>query len=60
MFLLDPVVIIMILSSVCLMFVYSWELALITLVSALILAYFLGFNKLNRKYQRGIMPIVLI
>ena len=42
--------------SVCLMFVYSWELALITLVSApLFLLIFWGFNKLNRKYQRGIM-----
>lgn len=38
------------------MFVYSWKLAAITLVSAplFILIYFL-FNKLNRKYQRGIM-----
>ena len=54
---LDLVVNIMILVfSVCLMFVYSWELALITLVSALLfLLIFWGFNKLNRKYQRGIM-----
>ena len=54
---LDLVVNIMILVfSVCLMFVYSWELALITLVSApLFLLIFWGFNKLNRKYQRGIM-----
>ena len=51
---LDLVVNIMILVfSVCLMFVYSWELALITLVFApLFLLIFWGFNKLNRKYQR--------
>jgi ATP-binding cassette subfamily B protein len=38
------------------MFVYSWKLALITLVSAplFILTYFL-FNRLNKKYQRKIM-----
>lgn len=42
--------------SVCLMFVYSWKLALITLVSApLFLLIFWAFNKLNRKYQRCIM-----
>ena len=42
--------------SVCLMFVDSWELALITLVSApLSLLICWGFNKSNRKYQRGIM-----
>ena len=42
--------------SVFLMFVYSWELALITLASApLFLLVFWGFNKLNRKYQRKIM-----
>lgn len=54
---LDLVVNIMILLfSVCLMFVYSWKLALITLASApLFLLIFWGFNKLNRKYQRGIM-----
>lgn len=54
---LDLVVNIMILLfSVCLMFVYSWKLALITLTSApLFLLIFWGFNKLNRKYQRGIM-----
>lgn len=42
--------------TVCLMFVYSWKLAAITLVSAplFILVYVL-FNKLNKKYQRGIM-----
>lgn len=39
--------------SVFLMFVYSWELALITLTSApLFLLIFWGFNCLNRKYQR--------
>lgn len=54
---LDLVVNMMILLfSVCLMFVYSWKLALITLVSApLFLLIFWGFNKLNKKYQRGIM-----
>lgn len=54
---LDLVVNVMILLfSVCLMFVYSWELALVTLASApLFLLIFWGFNKLNRKYQRGIM-----
>lgn len=54
---LDLVVNLMILLfSVCLMFVYSWELALITLVSVpLFLLIFQGFNKLNRKYQRNIM-----
>lgn len=42
--------------SVCLMFVYSWKLALITLLSApLFLVIFYSFNKLNRKYQRHIM-----
>ena len=42
--------------TLCLMFVYSWKLAIITLVSApsFLLIYFL-FNKLNRKYQRKIM-----
>ena len=54
---LDLVVNVMILFfTTCLMFVYSWKLALITLLSApLFLVIFLGFNKLNRKYQRGIM-----
>ena len=42
--------------SVCLMFVYSWKLALITLLAApLFLVIFYSFNKLNRKYQRHIM-----
>lgn len=38
------------------MFVYSWKLAAITLVSApmFIITYVL-FNRLNKKYQRGIM-----
>lgn len=51
---LDLIVNMMILIfSVFLMFVYSWELALITLASApLFLLVFWGFNKLNRKYQR--------
>lgn len=54
---LDLVVNVMILLfSACLMFVYSWKLALVTLASApLFLLIFWGFNKLNRKYQRGIM-----
>ena len=54
---LDLIVNMMILIfSVFLMFVYSWELALITLASApLFLLVFWGFNKLNRKYQRKIM-----
>lgn len=39
-----------------LMFIYSWKLAVITLVSAplFILIYYL-FNRLNKKYQRKIM-----
>ena len=42
--------------SVVVMFVYSWELALITLASApLFLIIFWAFNRLNRKYQRSIM-----
>ena len=42
--------------SVGLMFIYSWELALVTLASApLFLLIFWGFNRLNRKYQRSIM-----
>ncbi|WP_299992987.1 peptidase domain-containing ABC transporter [uncultured Bacteroides sp.] len=54
---LDLVVNLMILLfSVCLMFVYSWKLALITLASApLFLLIFRGFNRLNKKYQRSIM-----
>lgn len=54
---LDLVVNIMILMfTFCLMFVYSWLLALITLASIplFVLIYWL-FNKLNRKYQRLIM-----
>lgn len=42
--------------SLIVMFVYSWVLALVTLVSApLFLLIYWGFNRLNRKYQRGIM-----
>ena len=42
--------------TVFLMFVYSWELALITLASApLFLLIFWSFNRFNRKYQRKIM-----
>ncbi|WP_297974104.1 peptidase domain-containing ABC transporter [uncultured Bacteroides sp.] len=54
---LDLVVNLMILLfSVCLMFVYSWKLALITLASApLFLLIFRGFNRLNKKCQRSIM-----
>lgn len=54
---LDLVVNIMILIfSVCLMFVYSWKLALVTLTSApLFFVIYWSFNKLNRKYQRSIM-----
>jgi len=54
---LDLVVNLMtLLFSVGLMFVYSWELALVTLASApLFLIIFWSFNKLNKKYQRGIM-----
>ena len=38
------------------MFVYSWKLAVVTLLSApLFLLVFWGFNRLNRKYQRRIM-----
>ena len=54
---LDLLVNVMILLfSVCLMFVYSWKLALITLLAApLFLVIFYSFNKVNRKYQRHIM-----
>lgn len=54
---LDLVVNVMILVfSVCLMFVYSWKLALITLIAApLFFIIYWFFNKLNRKYQRSIM-----
>ncbi|MDR0891939.1 MAG: peptidase domain-containing ABC transporter [Mediterranea sp.] len=42
--------------SVGVMFVYSWKLALVTLVAApLFLLIFWQFNRLNRKYQRRIM-----
>ena len=54
---LDLVVNMMILLfSFCMMFAYSWVLALVTLVSIplFLLIYWL-FNKLNRKYQRRIM-----
>jgi ATP-binding cassette subfamily B protein len=42
--------------TLCLMLVYSWKLAVITLLSApfFILIYFL-FNRLNKKYQRKMM-----
>lgn len=54
---LDLVVNVMILFfSVCLMFVYSWELAVVTLLSApLFILIYWAFNRLNKKYQRGIM-----
>jgi ATP-binding cassette subfamily B protein len=54
---LDLVVNILILIfTLCLMLVYSWKLAVITLLSAplFLLIYFL-FNRLNKKYQRKIM-----
>lgn len=42
--------------AVSVMFAYSWQLALVTLVSApLFLIVFLLFNRLNKKYQRYIM-----
>ena len=42
--------------TLCLMFVYSWKLAIITLISApLFLLIYMLFNRLNRKYQRKIM-----
>ena len=42
--------------TLCLMFVYSWKLAVITLVAApLFLIIYWLFNKLNKKYQRKIM-----
>ncbi len=54
---LDLVVNMMILVfSVCIMFVYSWQLALITLASApLFFIIYWFFNRLNKKYQRSIM-----
>ncbi|HBB01843.1 MAG: peptidase C39 [Bacteroidetes bacterium GWD2_45_23] len=42
--------------TLCVMFIYSWQLALITLASApLFFIIYVGFNRLNRKYQRRIM-----
>ena len=42
--------------AVGVMFVYSWKLALVTLVSApLFLVVFFLFNRLNKRYQRKIM-----
>lgn len=42
--------------SFCLMFIYSWELTLVTLFSIpLFLLIYCLFNRLNRKYQRRIM-----
>lgn len=54
---LDLVVNLMILLfTLCLMFVFSWKLAVITLISApLFLLIYILFNKLNKKYQRKIM-----
>lgn len=54
---IDLIVNIMILFfSLVVMFAYSWQLALITMASApLFLIIYIGFNKLNRKYQRRIM-----
>lgn len=54
---LDLVVNVMILVfTLGLMFVYSWRLALVMLVAApLFLIVYWLFNRLNRKYQRGIM-----
>ena len=54
---LDLVVDVMILFfTSCLMFVYSWKLAAVTLLSApLFFFVFWGFNRMNRKYQRSIM-----
>jgi len=54
---LDLVVNLMILLfTLCLMFVFSWKLAAITLVSApLFLLIYILFNRMNKKYQRKIM-----
>ncbi|SHG09541.1 ATP-binding cassette, subfamily B [Bacteroides luti] len=54
---LDLVVNVMILFfSACLMFLYSWKLAVVTLLSApLFFVVYWSFNRLNRKYQRKIM-----
>lgn len=42
--------------TTCLMFIYSWKLAIITLISAPFFFFiYWAFNKLNRKYQRKIM-----
>jgi len=42
--------------TLAVMLVYSWHLALITLTSVpLFLIIYVGFNRLNRKYQRKIM-----
>lgn len=42
--------------SFCVMCIYSWELALVTMCSIpLFLIIYWLFNQLNRKYQRGIM-----
>jgi ATP-binding cassette subfamily B protein len=42
--------------TLCLMFVYSWKLTLLTLMSApLFILIYLLFNRLNKKYQRKIM-----
>ena len=42
--------------AVGVMFVYSWKLALVTLVSApLFLAVYFLYNRLNKRYQRKIM-----
>lgn len=42
--------------SAGLMLVYSWKLAFVTMLSTpLFFLIFWGFNRLNRKYQRGIM-----
>ena len=55
--LVDLVVNVLILTfAVGVMFVYSWKLALVTLVSApLFLVVFFLFNRLNKRYQRKIM-----
>jgi ABC-type bacteriocin transporter len=54
---LDLVVNVMILFfSACLMFLYSWKLAVVSLLSApLFFVVYWSFNRLNRKYQRKIM-----
>ena len=54
---IDLVVNVMILFfTLCMMLIYSWQLALISLSSApLFLVIYIGFNRLNRKYQRRIM-----